>query len=335
MDSSNIAKYIGLFLSKNSYCSLPGLGTLSLLKTPAKRVGSETVLPPEYKISFNQVGSIDDKFPNFIAMNENISTNNASNLINLFSKTVKEEVANGRPYIIDGLGRFTGTSAKIDFVQISDLDFSDFVQSLPTLPPMPVDNTRSASTDNVVDFKNSYNATPKESSFSIGKVVLPIILLAIIAVGSYFGYNYLNNKNSTNKPEVDTLAMDTTTVKPDTSLVKIDSNKVDSTTQISNGADTTKNKLVTTDTTKPTAPIMNGPAMQIILNTYSSQALADARSKKLAANGNSVSVVKGDSTSYHVVLNLAATNRPADVVVDSIRRFFNPSNKNGTVRQLK
>ncbi len=330
----DIGKYIGAFLSKNGYCSLPGLGTLQLEKKGATRRNStDPIEPPTYNLSFNNVGSIDDKFPHFIAVNENISTNNASNLINTFGREVKDELAAGRPYVIDGLGRFTGGANSISFQALSDLNFADFAQILPSPPPL-IDNTRNNKANNEESvFKSTENnTTEKTTSFNVVKIAAPLGLLALLAVGGYFGYNYLQS-NKQDAP-IEPIA-----VVVDSSLSKIDTTKIDSTKAIDTSAvipivDTTKKDSTTTATVIAT-PVANGPAMKVILNTFTSQALADAKSKKLTSYGHNTTVVKQDSSNYHVVYNLASTNNTPDKVVDSLRRLFNPGNKNGTVKELK
>jgi hypothetical protein len=330
----DISKYIGLYLVKNGYCSLPSLGTLQLDKKGAKRYNATTVEPPVYNISFNNVGSIDDKFPHFIAINENISTNNASNAISVFGKEVKEEIANNRPFVIEGLGRFINANGKVEFQQVSDLDLSEFSVAIPEAPPTIIDNTRVVQNDKELaanlDFKTLINSPVKESSFNIGKVILPIGLLALISVGGYFGLNYLKNApseaaNTTPATNKDSLAalnsqVKDTVIAKDTMVLQRDSATV-------KPADTSK---------VATAPVASGPAMKIAILTYPSEVEANVKAKKLATNkANITSVQKADSTNFHVVINLASTDKPAALVIDSLRTLFNPGDKKGKVQQVR
>ena len=77
----DIAKYVGLFLVKNEYCFLPGIGSLQVEKKPAEySKETQTMNAPAYEVRFRAVGgSIDDSFANFIANNERISIAHASN----------------------------------------------------------------------------------------------------------------------------------------------------------------------------------------------------------------------------------------------------------------
>jgi hypothetical protein len=326
----DISRYIGLYLVKNGYCSLPSLGTLQLDKVGAKRYDSTSVEPPVYKITFNPVGSIDDKFPHFIAMNENISTNNATNAISTFGKEVKEEIANNRPFVIDGLGRFLNANGKVDFQQLSDLNLSEFSMAMPEPPPTISDRPQQTDKDgtNNVDFKTTLNNPIKESNFNIGKVLMPIGLLALIAVGGYFGYNYLKNQKEV-APAEKPVIKDTVTVAP----IAVDTTKLDSTTTL---APTATN--VPVDTTKPApvaAPTASGPAVKVAILTYKTEAEANAKAKKLATNINNItSVIKQDSATYKVVLSVPADKAP-NLIADSLRKFFNPGEKYGKVEVIK
>jgi hypothetical protein len=330
----DISKYIGLYLVKNGYCSLPGLGTLSLEKIGAKRFDATTIDPPKYNITFNAVGSIDDKFPHFIAINENISTNNATNAISVFGREVKEEIANNRPFVLEGLGRYTNVNGKMFFQQNSDLDLSEFTVVVPENVQPIVDNTRVNQADKdvtqTIDFKTVLNNPIKESTFSIGKVLLPIGLLAVLAVGGYFGYNYL--KNSQNKQIAQVPVVDTNVVvsTPITDSAIVDSAKVIPTDSLNTAV--TK---VDSVNKAATAPVASGPAMKVAILTYRTEMEANAKSKKLTSYGNNTNVLKVDSVNYQVVLNLATTNRAPEMIIDSLRKFFNPNEKMGKVVVVK
>jgi nucleoid DNA-binding protein len=332
----DISKYIGLYLVKNGYCSLPSLGTLSLEKIGAKRFDATTIDPPKYNITFNTVGSIDDKFPHFIAINENISTNNATNAISVFGREVKEEIANNRPFILDGIGRFTNAAGKVSFQQNPDLDLTEFTVIVPETQAPIVDNTRAAQAEKDgqqnIDFKTVLNNPEKESSFNLTKVIAPLGLLALILVGGYFGYNYLKSaqvNTATETPKTDSI----NTIAPvivDTTI-KQDSIKA-------NPVDTIKPAATNAiDTTKPAAaaPVATGPAMKVAILTYRTEAKATEVSTRLSKNGNNTSVAKVDSINYQVVVSLPSTNRAPELVVDSLRRFFNPGDKNGKVVIVK
>ena len=69
----DIAKYIGQYLLKNSFCYIHGLGNLEISKKPAFYDG-KSLQAPTYEIVLSSGGSIDDNFANFIATNEQITT---------------------------------------------------------------------------------------------------------------------------------------------------------------------------------------------------------------------------------------------------------------------
>ena len=74
----DVAKYIGLFLLKNNFVYIHGLGNLELRKRPASFNG-EALQGSTYEVVMTPMGSIDDNLANFIATNEQISISKASN----------------------------------------------------------------------------------------------------------------------------------------------------------------------------------------------------------------------------------------------------------------
>ena len=152
---------------------------------------------------------------------------------------------------------------------------------------------------------------------------MPFGLLTVIAVGGYFGYDYLKKSQSSN-PIVPTT--DTT--------VQVATPIIDTAIKDSNATNATK---ATGDSTNPAAPIANGSSIKVAILTYNTQSAADAKAKKLASfNPNNItSVKKLDSATYQVVITLPNTDKPVAMVVDSLRRFFNPSEKQGKVEVVK
>ncbi len=329
MDLNN---YIALYLVKNKYCSLPGLGTLTLIKEPAVK-GSGNIDSPKYNITFKNVGSIDDQLPHFIGLKENISTNNASNALSVFAKEVKEEIAEGRPFVIEGLGRFVNANGKLDFQQQSDLDLGEFTQQLPPAPTPTVvatqNNTLSAGNDTL---RENHQNNPKQP-MSIGKILVPLGLIALLGVGGYYAFNYLKNK-----PSADQAISDVTA---DTTIASTSATTTDTTNNLSTPSVVdTSTRVVTpatavTDTTKPAAPVApvaSGPAMKVAIQTYKTEAEASKRIASLVKLNKDASLLKADSVTFHVVINLPSTSNTAEKVVDSLRKFYNPG---GNVFQVK
>lgn len=340
----DIPKYIGLFLVKNKYVSLTGLGTLELAKRSA--IGTADGLEaPKYDIKFKNLSSIDDQFPNFIGVQENISSNNATNAISRFSKEVKATIANGQPYVLDGIGRFVGQGDKIGFQPVSEFDAGEFMIMPPiATPAFESDNTRNAN-DKPVNEVGSYGYTAAEpKSFSIGKIVVPILALVALAALIYFGYNFMQGKKE--KADSDIVAADT--VNNATAPIAADTTSTIDTTVQANGAviDTVKTagsvpptpndstKKAVADTAK-TAPAFVGPAMNIVTRTYSNQASADVYAKKLKGYGRNTSVKMLDSTNYQVIISLDKTDKPAADVINEIRANYNPGEKFGKVEAAR
>jgi hypothetical protein len=320
----DINKYIGICLVKNGYCCIPSLGILRMQKKAAAKNFNGEVIPPSFSIEYENVNSIDDQFAHFIGIVENISSNNASNALSKFGKGVKEQVLSGTPYIIEGLGEFRKKGSAPEFIMSSNFNEAEFNVTPPnnaTNGNHSIDNTRIApqpKEQESLKFTNPQN-TPSESVGAKAlKSLLPILLIAAIGAGGYFGYKYMQKKANEPVVEVPKVA-DTATAIIDTTAAKIDTTSVIA-------IDSTK-PAVAVDTTKSAVSVMNGPAMKVAIFTFSNQESADVKCKKLVSYGNPASVVKGDSSHYHIVISLASTNRPADKVQDSLRKLFNPSFK--------
>src|ERR1700744_6690000 len=98
----DLAKYIGVFLMKNRFCYIHGLGNLEVKKKPANYDGKMLQAAP-YEVIITPAGSIDDTLANFIATNEQISISKAANELRDFSTKAKADLEAGkelsRPFI--------------------------------------------------------------------------------------------------------------------------------------------------------------------------------------------------------------------------------------------
>ena len=308
----DINKYIGKFLLKNKYCSLPGLGVFDLKKEGARpNPSNETISAPVYKITFTPVGSIDDTFASFIATAENVSISNASNNIKEYCKNVKEELAKTGKYDIEFLGRFSLSNNKIVFQQSDDLDMG--AEPAP-LAPLVEKLKSSESPANKPDY--SYPPARAQRDIPVLKIAVPIVLLVLLATGAYFGYDYYQKnkevtplENSIPVPapvQVDTLA---TTIVQDSLHI----------------ADSTK---AATDTAMKAAPNASTPAApqaasfyKVAILSFENEAGATGKASKLKKYGNDASVVSSNGR-FFVVINASASDTTK--LVDSLRRFFNP-----------
>lgn len=101
----DIAKYIGLFLLKNNFCYIHGLGNLELKRKSAVYDG-QALQAPSYDVQLTPGGSIDDNLANFIATAEQISISKAANALRDFSTQAKADLHEGKEVIIPSLGKF-------------------------------------------------------------------------------------------------------------------------------------------------------------------------------------------------------------------------------------
>jgi len=308
----DINKYIGKFLLKNKYCSLPGLGVFDLKKEGAQaNASSETISAPVYKITFTPVGSIDDTFASFIATAENVSISNASNNIKEYCKNVKEELAKSGKYDIEFLGRFSLSNNKLIFHQSDDLDMG--VEPAPLAPL--VEKLKAPETPaNKPDY--SYPPARTQRDIPIVKIAVPIVLVVLLAVGAYFGYDYYQkNKDVTpveaTIPEAAPVQVDTlaTTIVPD-SLHRADSTNAATDTAMQSAS----------NSAAQTAP-QAASFYKVAILSFENEAGANGKATKLKKYGNDASVVSNNGR-FFVVIN--ASSNDTTKLVDSLRRFFNP-----------
>ena len=312
----DIGKYIGRFLLKNKYCSLPGLGVFELKKEPARpNAGNETMLPPAYKITFTPVGSIDDTFASFIASSENVSISNASNNIRDYCKQVKEELAGNGKFVIEHLGHFSMSNQQIVFQQSADLDLG--MEPVP-LPPL-VDKTKSPE---AMAAKADYSYPPVKSRkpFPLVRVLLIVFTLCLVVAGVYFGYHYYQTNQEENTLDEspvlnENLSADTMTTVIDTaSVARPDSLAVPGDSV--SGTDTVMSQP---------APVTPAPASgyNVAVISYNSESAAQSKAMQLKRYGNQTSVVNRDG---RFIVAIQAANPVSDTskLVDSLRRFYNP-----------
>jgi hypothetical protein len=337
MQFHDVNRYIGLCLVKNNYCSVPGIGTLRLKKTYAESTGFGELVPTATTVVFEAINSVDDQFAHFIGMQENISSNNASNMLGKFGKAVKQQVLKGDAYVIEGLGKFVKKGDELGFEVNNSFEIGEFVMTPPN-PDKPaefehnkVSYTANEPTSGLKYSSNDNVSTSSKSAVAGStKWLIPALLVTVLLAAGYGVFTYLNDQNNKNTKqevktdEVTSPVTDTTTVPqatgdlpisaPDTSRAPI--------------ADTaTKPATDTATASVPAAPVFKGPALKVAILSFATQAAADAKCKKLVSYGNPCIVQQGDSTKWNVVVNLPSTDKPAEKVIDSLRRMFNPGGK--------
>lgn len=308
----NIAKYIGLFLVKNEYCFLPGIGNLKVVKESAKYdKDSGNILSPEYTVVYEQGhGAIDDAFANFIATNERISIIHASNYLSAFCHEMKQSLLNGEEVTIPGIGKFKMENEKdINFEKDPHLNVKG--KSIPLFKSSPA--VEKSKEDNLTQIiENTEIKEPKGNEEIVIKpptvnwtkiIILGLVALGIIAVIIYFANNLIRTKaleNATNQTE---------TVRPDT--IPIQQKPV----AVSTKADS-----------NTTAPSQKTDSFMVAVNQYKSFAEAKKRMGQLNSFGNKAVVWTTDSVTFFVVIKVnAAINEQK--AIDSLKRFFNPSGK--------
>lgn len=302
----DIAKYIGLYLLKNKYCCLQGLGNVELKKTAATHVGNE-LKSAAYYATLNPVGSIDDAFPNFVANNEQVSIAKASNEISEFIKESKAKIAAGGTVIIPSVGQYLQKNNQLHF----ELDpaFSMANTSLPfpkPEAPKPVEKVADNKEEKPYENFNSYNNYNKPSGVNWNIVafwgVIIIIFGSIIGWGvRYFMHQQNNNVETTQQVEQ-------AIAPPSVAPVLIDSAakaKADSAATVVNASDT--------------------PTFKFVIKEYNNLAKAEKKQKQLSSYGYNVSVVNQDSTTFYVVSSMKILAADTAKVRDSLSRLLNPA----------
>ncbi len=301
----DIAKYIGLYLLKNHFCYIHGLGNLELKKKPATHDG-QAIQGPLYDVILTPTGSIDDSLANFIATHEQTSISKASNCLRDFSIATRTALQEGKDVVIPALGTFTEQHGIIRFITDPHLQY--------TPPSIPVLRTakrleEAPSFKSTAPDEDMYSRAANLSGKKIGMIVAVIAVIGLLIWGI--------SKFTGNKDSQATVTPDTTTgaAAPVTAQPPVDMAVPDTTVH-----DTA---AVTSAPATNTASATGGPA-KVILGTYVTRMAADRRAKTLTNNGNTVEVIAKDSTSYYVVMPI--TFMPADSAktLDSLRRMFNP-----------
>lgn len=292
----DIAKYIGLFLLKNNYCCLQGMGNLEIRKRPASQQEGQ-LNAPYYEAVFNQTGSIDDALANFIATNESVSIAKASNEIREFISYTKAELAAGNEVPIPSVGKYIpGSNGVVRF----ELDpaFSMPAKPVPVAAPVrPVPQPVSASSQE----------SSRQSNVNWGLITMWAVILLVVGSILFFGIRYMTQRPS---PSADQ------TSAADNQMVEVTA-----------PADTVA--VTRTDSTASAvampASAADTPGYNFVISTYKSLASAQRREKQLNGYGHNVSLVTMDSVSFYVVKKMRIL--PADTLhmKDSLTKVLNPS----------
>jgi len=315
----DVAKYIGLFLLKNKFVYVHGLGNLEIKKKPAKYDG-EALNAPVYEVIMTPMGSIDDNLANFIATNEQISISKASNALREFSMQARAAMHSGQAVEIPGIGKFSEDRGKTVFT--TDANFTHIPPPIPAIKYAKrveeiVENSSTASphseTHKVISDTPQYDmptyrTDEQENTRNWGKIILWIAALLVTAALAFFGIRYMNNHNATNDMPL--------IIAPDTvKNIPVD-NTAEDTAAI-------KNNMSNTVAVNASG-LMN---FEVVLNTYDAADKAQRRADKLKSYGNNVEMkAASDSSAFYVIMPLSDI-AVADTarVLDSLRRNFNPN----------
>lgn len=298
-----IAKYIGLFLQKNNYCCLQGLGNLEIKKIPAQHNGTE-LIPASYETKLNPIGSLDDAFPNFVATNEQVSIAKASNEISEFVRVAKTQLANGLAVEIPAVGKYIMVNNQLQFSL--DPNFTTAQKNIVfPIAEQPKSTIQAANKEN----KPYESYTNFDSNNTGGQINWGMIgfWASILLIGSgilIWGiYYYTQQEHKTEH------VASSDPKQNSTNQVLIDNN-------------------TTTDSTKqqPTQVITNDSVeLNFVLQTYKSMASAQKREKKLNSYGYNVHVTMQDSSHYLVVKSIKTVYADTTKMKDSLSRTLNPA----------
>lgn len=297
----DIAKYIGLYLLKNNFCYIHGLGNLELKRKPASYDG-QALQAPAFEVTLSPTGSIDDGLANFIATNEQISIAKAANSLREFSTKAKADLQEGKEVIIPSVGKFAEQNSRTVFVTDPHLKYTP--PAIPTIKSAPIIEERRAQQTPLAQRTEQKAAPSPRASINWMPVVLIGLIIVAIAAIAFFGIQYINNRNSqmAEDPAVVTPA-DTVQQQP---AITVDTTVLDTTAAATN------------------MQMQNGLlSFKVILRTYKDSVSANKQVKKYTSYGMTTETVAKDSA-WHVVIPISAA--PADTahIIDSLRRTYNP-----------
>lgn len=313
----DIAKYVGLFLLKNEYCFLPGIGSLQIEKSPSVYdKETQKMSAPVYEVKYRQVGgSIDDSFANFIANNERISIAHAANHLKDFCAHSKTDMREGKEVEIPGIGKFTGgPNDSIHFVTDPHLHIEG--KAIPFFKnSTAVNQKKEEAISNIIERTTIREPKADEEieyqapSVNWGKVFIFIAIIAVLIGGAILLYWYLNK----DKGEQNTAVPTEQTTEP---------------TPQSAAATPIVQDTAVTQAPAQTTSGDGSLTYKVALHQYATREKAESRVAKLKSYGNNtVELYAKDSANYYVVMAVTSPVADTSHVVDSLRRLFNPGGK--------
>jgi nucleoid DNA-binding protein len=297
----DIAKYIGLYLLKNNFCYIHGLGNLELKKKPASYDG-QALQAPAFEVTLSPTGSIDDGLANFIATNEQISIAKAANSLREFSTNSRTKLHEGEEVIIPSIGKFVEHNGRVGFITDPHLQYTP--PAIPTIKSAPhiIEERRQQAAP---VHKTETKAPVARPRVNWGPIILVGVAIVVIAAIAFFGIQYISNRNSQMAEEA---VVETPVDTPQQqAVITVDTAALDTTTAPASNMQLQNGML----------------SFKVVLNTYKDSTSANKRAKKLTSYGNAVEVAMQDSA-WHVVMPMTAAPADTTRVLDSLRRNFNP-----------
>lgn len=288
----DIAKYIGLFLLKNKYCYIPGLGNLDLKRNPARNDG-QNLHAPEYDVILSPGGSIDDALSNFIATYEQVSIAKASNELRTFSTDTRAAIAEGKEVIIPALGKFVQQNGATAFITDPGLQYK------PT--PIPVLQTAKRADDKPaekISFAANQNVPPPPAKeVQWGKILLYVAAVILIGIACFFGIRALIN-NEDSGTTSNTVARQDTHIQPQ--------------------------PIDTTQTPKDNSAPVPPPSStwQIAVQEFHSRKAAESFVAKQIHWGRQMEMIVKDSSNFVAVMKMDGPLSDSTAVLDSLKRTF-------------
>lgn len=330
----DIAKYVGLFLVKNEYCFLPGIGSLQIEKKPAVYdKESQSISAPVHEVKFRTSGgSIDDSFANFIANNERISIAHASNHLKDFCAKAKADLKEGKEVIIPAIGKFVGNAqGAIQFVTDPHLHIEG--RAVPFFKnSAAVEQKKEEAISNIIERTNIREPKADEAieykapSVNWGKILILAGIVLIVLAGAIYLLTYM--AKSKEADAVENVSTDQAPAPMQTEA------------QPETRPDTLPEAVTEAPApavTETVTPLQSGPdgtiTYKVALQQYGLLEKAESRVAKLKSYGNKgLEVIDKGNDNYVVAMSVTSLASDTARVMDSLKRMFNPS---GNVHIIK
>lgn len=319
----DVAKHISLFLLKNRYCQLQGLGNLEIRRTTAVNSGAN-LNGGAYSVNWNASGGIDDQLPLFIAMRENISGTQAATALGEFVTASKLRLQAGEQVALPGIGTFRMHQGQLSFhtdeqfsLPEGNIPLSYFGRNASIAEPV-AERTEPAPAEAATDTYAAYNNFNAPTPTNWGRIGFWIlgILVILSAVAGILRYTVWDNSPTPAKPT----NMSSTDIQIDSAHIPTVAvtDSVDTTGSADTGS---RMDSVQSPSAVPAAP---AGSFRFILKKYKHLEAAEKRVKKLASYGHPVKVISVNDSLHYVVEELQIAASDTTRVKDSLTRWLSP-----------